>query len=64
MTEAQLLTLTQALRNANTEHRVFQAAPGDWVVQASSGTLVSTATLQNLEIAHGVVARTNRAQFQ
>lgn len=66
MTEAQLLTLTQALRNQvpPVEHRCWIAAPGDWRVQATSAELYTADQLNALETAHGVVASTNRAEFR
>lgn len=62
MDETQLQALTQALRNAHTEHRVFESPPGNWRVQAS-GTVATASQLRALENAHGVVASTNRAEF-
>jgi hypothetical protein len=64
MIESQVVSLTAALRNNEIEYRVYLAAPGDFRVQASSSTAYTTAQLQALEAAHGVSARTNRAEFR
>lgn len=63
MTEAQVVSLTAELRSLKIEHRVYEAPLGNWNVQATSGTLYTAAQLQNLEAAHGITARTNRAEF-
>lgn len=64
MTEAQVISLTAALRTSGIAHEVREVAPDDWLIMATSGTLYTAAQLTNLETTHGVVARTNRAEFR
>lgn len=62
MDETALAALTQALRNAHTEYRVFESPAGNWHVQAS-GAVATATQLKALENTYGVVASTNRAEF-
>jgi len=63
MTEAQLVSLSQALRNANVDYQVEKIAADNFNIRAISSVLYTATQLQALETAHGVTARTNRAVF-
>ena len=63
MTEAQVVSLTGALRTAGVDHNVEKLGADSYRVTATSGILYTAAQLTNLETAHGVTARTNRAVF-
>ncbi len=63
MTEAQVLTVTAALRTAGVEHRVWLNGPNDWYVVASPTTTYTADQMNAFETTHGVTASTNRALF-
>lgn len=63
MTEAQVVSLTAALRAQNIDHQVENIGAGNFRVRATSSVLYTADQLNTLEANHGVTARTNRAEF-
>ena len=64
-TPAQIASLELALKTAHAEYRSFEKIrdSGDWYLVATSGKKYTVAEIQALEAAHGLTARTTRAEF-
>lgn len=65
MTEAALVTLTAALRGLTPapEHVCRPLGGGDWMVVVTSSIQYDAQAVEDLATAHGVSARTNRAEY-